>query len=128
MRAPWLVALTLVACTLVACGGKREAEDYLVEYVDAYCAFALECADPAQLAFDGVASPEACVSQNGPALAAQWEGCVLDQQDADRCLTFLAGTDCPEEGDIDDVIPVECFSAWKKCLGGATPTGPAETE
>ena len=127
MRAAWLVALTLAAC-----GGKREAEDYLLEYTEAYCAFALECGDPAQMVFDGTDSAEACVATRGPAFAAQWEGCVLDQKDADRCLTFLAGTDCPSDGDVDSVIPAECATAWKKCIGGAptegTPTAASTAE
>jgi hypothetical protein len=117
----WLV----VVAGFAGCGGGREAEDYLVEFTDQYCAFSLECADQAELVFEGTDSPEACVAANGPVFAAQWDGCVLDQKFADRCLTFLEGAQFPDDGDVANALPVECYSAWKKCIGGATPAGPA---
>jgi hypothetical protein len=124
MRGRWMVAVGLVA----GCGGKREAEDYLVEFTDGYCAYYLECTDPAQLAFDGADSPEACVATNGPRFAEQWEGCALVQKNADRCLTFLQGSQCPADGDLDGGLPVECYTAWEKCIGGGTPGGPDAAE
>jgi hypothetical protein len=122
MRSAWLVVLIGV----VSCG-KVEAEEYLVDFTEQYCDVWLACTDPAQLAFDGLDSPESCVATNGPRFADQWNGCVLDQKNADRCLAFLPGTDCPESGeDLDAAIPAECYGAWKKCIGGGTPVVPAD--
>lgn len=110
MRAA-LVALVALA----SCGGRREPDAYLEEFTDTYCAVWMECADPAQLAFDGV-DVEDCVATNGARFEAQWQGCKLDSKAADRCLTFLAGTQCPADGgDLDAILPLDCSTAWEKC-------------
>ena len=114
-----------LAVGLVSCGPKQEAEDYLVEFTDLYCDVWLSCEDPAELAFDGIDGPEACVAEHGPRFDAKWSGCVLDQGDAKKCLAFLPATGCPEAGgDLDANLPPECETAWKKCIGGT----PGETE
>jgi hypothetical protein len=105
---------------LVGCGEPLPPEQYLTDFTDAYCAVWVECADPAALAFDG-RSVDDCLAEHGPRFAAQWQGCLVDDDNASACLAFLEGSaTCPTTGDVDDVLPLECLEAWEKCSGGAT--------
>lgn len=105
------------AWLLSACGPSEG--DFVVEYTDAYCAWYLDCGDPAQLVFDGLDTIEECRALFGPDVAAQADTCKINRAAASRCLEAMDGLVCPtEEGAVlDDNLPAECTTTWKKCLG-----------
>ena len=99
--------------------------DFVVEYTDLYCTWYLECADPAQLVFDGTATLEDCTGLFGPGVADQASTCKLDKGAAKDCLDAMVTVACPAEEDavLDDSLPPECATTWKKCLGEGNDTG-----
>lgn len=105
MRKAWL-GLSLV---LAGCGVKQD--DYIGEYVEAECAFALECYPPAVLEFYGWNDEAECQTQRGGELTAQTDGCTYDKKAAKACLKAFKDAACPAEGE-DPVLPAICNDVW----------------
>ena len=112
-----LVKVGALTCWLAACGPSESR--FVVEYTDAYCAWYLDCGDSAQLVFDGVDTLEECRAIVGPDIADEADGCKLDRAPARACLDAMATLACPTdpEAELDDALPAECATTWKKCLG-----------
>lgn len=112
-----LVKVGLAAGWLAACGPSES--DFVVEYTTSYCAWYLDCGDPAQLLFDGLDTIEECRAVFGPDVASQAETCKLDRAPARACLDAMETLACPTdpEAELDDALPAECSTTWKKCLG-----------
>ena len=123
MRKAWIVG---ALGALVGCGEKMVPEDYVDAYLEQYCAYWLECSDPAQLTFEGTNSEEACLAIHGDRIASQWQGCKLVDKLATQCLDQMAALTCPADGAaLDDQLPPVCATVWEKCVAqpvGSTPT------
>lgn len=111
----WVVGAA--ASALAGCG---DAEGkFVAEYTTAYCDFYLQCADPAELVFDGMDTQDECEGTYGPEFLAEGEGCKLDHPAAKACLDQLGALQCPPENAVlDSAIPPACDAVWKKCEGG----------
>jgi hypothetical protein len=109
-----LVALGMAA--LGACKGSGEPE-FVQAYISSYCQFYVDCADPVVVAFDGAPTIEACRAAEGPRVAAQAEGCKLEDDAAELCLQDLEAAECPAEGPPEEAVPASCDPelVWKKC-------------
>jgi hypothetical protein len=109
----------VVGCALGASCGGGKATDFAAEYVDLYCAWYLDCADPALQVFDGMDTLEECQAAVGPAVADNAEACKLDRVPARACLDGLAVASCPAEGALlEESVPYECGFAFKDCAEG----------
>lgn len=108
---------------LVACG-KEKADDFVIEFTDTYCNLRLGCGNQAGLVFDGAVTLESCQAVYGPEFEAWGEGCALKSKPAKQCLDELATLTCPEDGNVDEVLPAVCNTVWTKCE--AVPEGATE--
>ena len=109
----WLPTVAI----LVGCG---DAEGkFLADYTTAYCEFYLQCADPAELVFDGLDEQGECEGTFGPQFQDEGAGCKLERPAAKACLDQLGALQCPPEGAVlESAIPSACSAVWKKCEGG----------
>lgn len=107
---------------LGACGPSES--DFVLEYTDLYCAYYLDCADPAQLVFEGMDTVEECAGTFGPGFGEDAGACKLAKGDARKCLKAMELLTCPAEGTpLDAGLPPICDTVWKKCIAQ-----PEETE
>ncbi|MEQ1505120.1 MAG: hypothetical protein ABMB14_22995 [Myxococcota bacterium] len=106
----WVAGVLLVA----GCGPSES--EFVVEYTDAYCAYYLDCSDPAILVFDGLDAIDDCVAVAGPENAARASGCKLERTAARACLDQMATVACPTDGTpVDEALPTACTATWKNC-------------
>lgn len=119
------VVCGVVVAVSASCKGAEP--DFVESYLTSFCAFFIDCTDPAVAAFDGLPTVEDCRAEFGPPLAARAEGCKLEKDAAELCLQELDGAACPEEGAPEDALPAVCAPdlVWKKCDG---PTGAGDDE
>jgi len=109
-----VVALLLFS----ACGASQM--DFVLDYTDAVCSYALDCDDPALRVFDGVEDTTACEAVLGPAVLGQSQDCALVRRSARQCLDALAVLPCPSDGSAaTDNLPPTCEAVWRKCMGGS---------
>ncbi|MCA9492683.1 MAG: hypothetical protein KC621_22270 [Myxococcales bacterium] len=125
MPSPSSVLRVSALLLLVGCG-KMKADDYVVEFTDTYCNLRLSCGDTAGLVFDGADTLESCQAVYGPDFAAQGAGCVLKSKLANQCLDELSALACPDDGNVDAVLPAVCSTVWIKCEDVPDPTSSTE--
>jgi hypothetical protein len=105
-------AVVLVA--LAACG--PDEGEFVSDYTRAYCAYYLECSDPALAVFDGLDTMDECTAAFAPDVAQQAGSCQLFARSARECLTALEGLACPSSSlDPDDGLPAVCSDVWVDC-------------
>ena len=101
--------LSVVLCSpLVGC---MDESAFVANYVEASCAYAIDCYDQAILDFYSWDSEQACADQVGPTMTAEYEGCTIERATARQCLSELRDATCPAE-DNDPTVPAICAQVW----------------
>ncbi len=101
--------LSAVFCVSLA--GCMDESSFIAEYVEAECAYAVECYDQAILDFNSWDSEQACADDRGPVMTAEYAGCTIDRATARECLGAIRDLACPSEGE-DPALPAICAQVW----------------
>lgn len=123
MRLFTYLLLPLLAA-LAGCSLSEEA--FVQDFVEADCAYILECTSEPILAFQGWETEEDCRTDRGPEVAADAAACVYDKKAAKACLDALELEPCAAEGE-DRVFPAICQDVFTLCDGADSDTG-ADTD
>lgn len=123
MRLVTLLSLPLLAA-LAGCGLSEEA--YVQDFVEADCAYLLECTSEPILAFQGWETEEDCRADRGPEVATLSANCVYDKKAAKACIDAVELQACVAEGE-DREYPAICQDVFTLCDGTDPDTG-ADTE
>ncbi len=123
MRLVTLLSLPLLAA-LSGCGLSEEA--YVQDFVEADCAYLLECTSEPILAFQGWDTEEDCRADRGPEVASDSAACVYDKKAAKACIDAVELQTCAAEGE-DRAYPAICQDVFTLCDGADPDTG-ADTE
>jgi hypothetical protein len=105
--------IAVVAAALALAGCKMDGDEFVGDYTNAYCTYALACFEPAVLEFEGWQSEGECVESFGPDYAGQYEGCEVDSKTAKQCVKQMDALGCPAEGDDPgESLPEICATVW----------------
>lgn len=111
MRPVSLIA-ALLALTSAAC---RMSDDAFVDkFVEADCAYLMECSSDPVLAFQGWETIEDCMADRGPEVAYDVETCDYNKVAAGACVKAIEEQTCAAEGE-DREFPAICQDVLTNC-------------
>lgn len=106
--------VTMTVLIAMCFGCSVDEDQFLTEYVNAYCQEALTCLSASELAFNGWTNQEACVSDYGPTLTSEASDCLYNPEQSKECLKSTeAGLSCSAEGEVE--FPIECEDVFTDC-------------
>lgn len=105
----WIVLAALAT-------GCYAEHDFVPAKTDAFCAFLLECTDPAVIAFDGM-NMEVCQGFWGPRFDEEGDTCrKFTRSVAQDCVAALELATCPEDGSpVSENLPEICSYVYTRC-------------
>lgn len=113
---------------IVLLAGCSVSESRFVDkFVEADCAYLLECSSEPVLTFLGWDSLEACMADRGPEVAADAARCELDSPAARACIKAVEEQTCAAD-EQEREYPQACFDAWVECTGDPDPDTSADTD
>lgn len=119
MRVHWTGRALTVAIVVGVAGCARVSEaEFVPVYASVYCDRYFECADAAQLTFEGLDDESDCIAVVGPTVAERSDACKLVDNLAQDCIDELSVVRCPTSGtQFSDVVPNVCQDVWEECEG-----------
>lgn len=104
----------LLGCLFVS--GCYSEADFVPAKTDAFCAYLLDCSDPATIAFDGL-DLNSCLGTYGPVFDAEGDDCRRFKRGlAKQCVAAITGATCPVDGaTVEESIPEVCDFVYERC-------------
>lgn len=97
---------------LVGCKPSEEA--FVQDFVEADCAYLIECTSEPILNFQGWQTEADCQADRGPEVATQAANCIYDKRVANACLDAVEDQICAAEGEDREYPPI-CADVFTEC-------------
>lgn len=101
-------------CAMLVAGCAWSEDRFVNEFVEADCAFLVECYDDAVLEFLGWDSVDDCIQDRGTEVVTDAEGCEYNKRAARACVKGIEEMACPADGSEPD-YPLLCDEVFREC-------------